>query len=210
VAYRDNANEGKATVMKYNGTIRETVGSPGFSDIAVRYTSLTIDSDGTPYLAYTNVDDGVSNTAGSITGETGYNSLVQQANPNLLSVMKYDSGTDSREPVGDQYVSDGYTEYNSLAVDDGVLYVAYEDYANSNKATVMTYDSTDPEASREVVGSVGFSDYAARYVSLAIYDGTPYVAYQNVDTMAPAAVQTDAADPINKVTVMKYTNYGDT
>jgi hypothetical protein len=38
--------------MKYNGSSWEVVGSPGFSDGEARYTSLAIDNDGTPYVAY--------------------------------------------------------------------------------------------------------------------------------------------------------------
>jgi hypothetical protein len=56
---------------------------------------------------------------------------------------------------------------------NGTPYVAYRDYANSYKATVMKFDGTD----REVVDHAGFSDGQATYTSLAVYNGLPYVAY---------------------------------
>ena len=57
--------------------------------------------------------------------------------------------------------------------------MAYEDAANSNKATVMKYDSSSSEW--VTAGTAGFSSSAAYSESLAFSpDGTPYVAY--VDT----------------------------
>jgi hypothetical protein len=47
------------------------------------------------------------------------------------------------------------------------------DGANSYKATVMRFNGT----SWEIVGTPGFSDGRADRPSLAIYNGTPYVAY---------------------------------
>jgi len=51
VAYSDGANGYKATVMMYNGTSWETVGTAGFSAGEANSTSLYI-SNGTPYVAY--------------------------------------------------------------------------------------------------------------------------------------------------------------
>jgi hypothetical protein len=80
--------------------------------------------------------------------------------------------------------------YTSLALDSsGVPYVAYRDGANSNKATVMKYDSGSGWVP---VGSAGFSAGQADDTSLALdSSGVPYVAY------------TDLANG-SKATVMKY------
>jgi LPXTG-site transpeptidase (sortase) family protein len=61
VAYLDVVNSDKATVMKYTGiglTGWETVGSTGFSDGQADYTSLALDSNGKPYVAYQDVVNG--------------------------------------------------------------------------------------------------------------------------------------------------------
>ena len=71
----------------------------------------------------------------------------------------------------------------------GTPYVAYEDYGNASKATVMKYTG----GSWQTVGTAGFSSGQAAYASLAIdTTGTPYVAYQDGSNYA-------------KATVMKYT-----
>ncbi|GIP22562.1 S-layer homology domain-containing protein [Paenibacillus sp. J22TS3] len=51
-AYTDFANNYKATVMKYNGSAWETVGKPGFSLNTAEHTSIAIDSNGTPFVAF--------------------------------------------------------------------------------------------------------------------------------------------------------------
>jgi hypothetical protein len=48
---RDDANDRKATVMRYNGLTWEPVGNKGFSDDAW-YLSLAINENGNPYVAY--------------------------------------------------------------------------------------------------------------------------------------------------------------
>ena len=60
VAYRDNGNGNKATVMKYTNVAWENVGTAGFSAGQADYTSLYI-YNGVPYIAYK--DGGNSNKA---------------------------------------------------------------------------------------------------------------------------------------------------
>jgi len=55
VAFSDNANSWKASVMKYTGggsTGWEAIGSRGFTADSVGFLSLVIDSGGKPYMAY--------------------------------------------------------------------------------------------------------------------------------------------------------------
>ncbi|MDR2711163.1 MAG: hypothetical protein LBB65_07575, partial [Burkholderiales bacterium] len=80
-------------------------------------------------------------------------------------------------PIGSAGFSADSADYTSLTIaPDGTLYVAYEDDGNSDKATVMRFDSGSN--SWQAVGSAGFSADMANYTSLAIApDGTPYVAY---------------------------------
>jgi hypothetical protein len=51
VAYMDNGNSGKATVMTYNGSSWVAVESAGFTDGYAMYISLYV-YNGTPYIAY--------------------------------------------------------------------------------------------------------------------------------------------------------------
>ena len=140
----------KATVMKYSGGSWSTVGSEGFSAGSASYTSLALNSSGTPYVVY---EDG--------------------ANSNKATVMTY-NGT-SWTSVGGVGISSTTATYTSIAVDrNGNVYVAYADGGASSKLTVKKYNGS----SWSTLGSVGFSSGAATSVSLAVdLGGTPYVAY---------------------------------
>jgi len=116
-SYYGNGYGGRATVMKFTGTIWETVGNAGFSSEYANYTSLAIGPDGVPYVAY--MDGG---------------------NGERATVKKSD-GADW-VTVGNAGFSAGYAGYTSLAIGpDGVPYVAYLDGGNNNKATVMAYNN---------------------------------------------------------------------
>jgi hypothetical protein len=152
VAYLDNGNSLKATVMKFNGTSWITVGSVGFSAGEALYTSLALDGSGTPYVAF----------------EDAGNSFK-------ATVMKFNGS--SWVTVGTAGFSAGMAQYTSLGLDgSGVPYVAYKDAGNSYKATVMKFDGSG----WVTVGAAGFSAGAANFTSLAL-DGSrnPYVAYQD-------------------------------
>jgi hypothetical protein len=84
VAYADGNNNRRATVMKWDGDEWIQVGDgAGFSDGSIGHLSLDIDSNGIPYVAYTD-DNGQA------------------------TVMKYTDGGDTGwEPVGSPRFSDG-------------------------------------------------------------------------------------------------------
>jgi len=78
--------------------------------------------------------------------------------------------------VGNAGFSAGGDDYTSLAFSpSGQPYVAFEDVANSYKATVMKFDGTNWVN----VGNAGFSAGGAGYTSLAFSpsNGQPYVAF---------------------------------
>jgi hypothetical protein len=118
VAFSDDGNNDKATLMKFTGINWVNVGNPGFSAGSAWYTSLTFNPPGQPYVAF-----------------------QDWGNSHKATVMKFD-GT-NWVILGDAGFSTGEAVYTSLAISpsDGQPYVAYEDYGNSMKATVMKYDS---------------------------------------------------------------------
>jgi hypothetical protein len=116
VAYEDFANNG-ATVMKFNGTAWAEVGNAHFSGGNANYTSLVFSPSGQPYVAY---KDLLPSSEGKAT------------------VIKFDGISWSY--VGSAGFSSGQADYTCLAFNTSAEpYVAYSDYENSHKATVMKY-----------------------------------------------------------------------
>jgi hypothetical protein len=109
-------------------------------------------------------------------------------------VLRYTgSGATGWEAVGPATgFSAGQANYISLALDGSdVPYVAYRDGANSDKATVMRYNTGS--GAWETVGSAGFSAGEVEDTSLALdSSGVPYVAYGDGGNS-------------DKATVMRYT-----
>jgi len=94
------------------------------------------------------------------------------------------------DSVGHQGFSAGVVGYPSMAIDhSGTPYVAFVDYSDGDKATVMKYNGSN----WVLVGARGFSTAGVTFTSIAIdTGGTPYVAYQDEGTIG------------NKATVMKF------
>jgi hypothetical protein len=169
VAYQDQSNNNKATVMKYTGNGSsgwENVGSTtGFSAGEADYTSLYIDN-GVPFVAYKDI----------------FNSYG-------ATVMKYTgNGSSGWENVGSAGFSAGEASFTSLFIDNGVAYVAYEDIFNNGKATVMKHTGNG-SSEWEPIGNAGFSAGGAGYISLYIGNGIPYVAFE--DTVKGGTVMED-------------------
>ncbi|AMQ55613.1 MBG domain-containing protein [Algoriphagus sanaruensis] len=219
VAYRDGSQSNKTTVMKFNGSGWEVVGTAGFSSGSSLYQSLAIAPDGTPYVAYRDGSQSnkttvmkfngsgweVVGTAGFSSGSSLLPSLAiapdgtpyvafaewqPEFSQSRTTVMKFVGS--AWQVVGSAGFSDGTSSFQSLAFHpDGTPYVAYND--NSlGKTTVRKFNGSG----WEVVGIAGFSTGTASYQSLAFHpDGTPYVAYQD-------------GSQSNKTTVMKFNGSG--
>lgn len=78
------------------------------------------------------------------------------------------------EPVGNQGLSSGTADYESLVFCGDTPYLAYKDESQSSKAVLVKYDGTKWV---NVGGAV--SDNSADYISLAFNGDTPYVAYKD-------------------------------
>ena len=158
LALADGTAGQKTSVVKFDGTHWSYVGTRGFTPGSSFEESLVFSANGTPYLAET-------------TGN------------HVASVMWFDGSSWYSLGGGGWYnptpspISAGYSATDSLAIaPDGTLYLAYQDAANANKATVVKFAG----GNWVTVGTVGFTAGTAAYTSLAIAaDGTPYLAFED-------------------------------
>ena len=159
MAYRDGDNGGKITVVSYDvsGDTWQVVGSAGFSSGGIAYPSLAIDSQGTPYVAYTE----------------SWTAVVKQ----------YDSSSNSwiaplsAEPVS---TSSDFASYTSLALDgNNTPYVAFRDASLGNRANVKQYDSASQ--SWLSLATNGITQGSVTHTSLSIdSNNTIYLGYDAV------------------------------
>ncbi|MBK8550561.1 MAG: hypothetical protein IPL53_05650 [Ignavibacteria bacterium] len=149
VAYRDQGNGSRTTVMKFDGSNWLNVGSPGFSAGDSYHQSLAFNGS-TPYVAYQDDVNGGGTT-----------------------VMKFDGLIWVN--VGIPGFSAGQATYQSLAFNGNIPYVAFSDQGNGSKTTVMKFDGFNWVN----VGAAGFTSDMASLQSLAFDGSTPYVSFQN-------------------------------
>lgn len=204
IAYQDNLNGHKTTVMTFDGFNWGAVGSLGFGTMFANDHSIAISQTGIPYVAYkdfTNYPHGKvfvmsfdgSNwdfVGGSTTVNNGYASypslcfspkntpylaIKDESNGGKTSVLSF-NGSNWGE-VGSVGISAGWAAYQSLAFSpSGVPYVAYSDYVNNDKTTVLSFNGINWGK----VGSAGISASDAHEQSLAFSpSGVPYVAYSD-------------------------------
>ncbi len=141
-----------------------TVGSPGFSSGSADNLSLAVSQAGVPYVAYAE-----------------YNTTQK------ISVRKFISGNWSI--VGNPDFSAGYAEAISLAINPvtNEPYVAYVDWGNSHKATVMRLDNTSNTWVN--VGIAGFTLSTVNFTCIAFnISGDPHVAFSDFSQAGRASV----------------------
>ncbi|HKP94316.1 MAG TPA: Ig-like domain-containing protein [Fibrobacteria bacterium] len=156
VAFRDASNANKAMVMRLNDpkTGWVVVGGGAFSPSLAEYPSLALSGTGVPYVAFQDA-----------------------TNANKATVMRLNEAKTGWEAVGGAGVSPGQVNSTSLALSGtGVPYVAFQDAANANKATVMRLN--EAKTGWEAFCEAGCSQGVASYISLALSStGVPYVAF---------------------------------
>lgn len=128
----------------------QNVGIPDFSAGDAAYTSIAVDSSGTPYVVYS--DDAYGGKA---------------------TVKKYDGA--NWVSVGTEGFSSDLAFYTSIAISDSnIVYVAFFDGGNGSAASVMKFDG----ANWVYVGNPGFTFGSAAGTRIAIdHNEVPYVAY---------------------------------
>jgi hypothetical protein len=161
-----HTDAGELEVLKFNGKSWQVLGGKPFSTNGIPYTWRGLFVDGNDHV-YCGFRD----------------QRTKQA-----YVEEYDGKnwiTLGRGPA-----SNGGTGNGSLAIDNGVVYLAYIDTENGDKATVIKYDAAGVW---EPVGSKDFTGGTANFLSLAVLQGVPYLAYQD-------------HSKLDKSTVMGYEN----
>lgn len=174
-----------------SGGAWQTVGGSFFSSTSVAQVPITIDSSGTPYLAYQDASNG-----------------------NKATVMKY-SGS-AWVTVGAADFSPAQAEGLSLALDAaGTPYVAFADAASSSRATVMKYNGSAWVA----VGNMDFSTSSITGTKIVFNatSNTPYIAFADAgnhitvmrfDGSAWVAVGSPYAAVLGAVPVLAFSSTG--
>jgi hypothetical protein len=155
------------TVSTFNGSHWTVLGTAGFSVGAVGSVSLAVDNNDNLYAAYS--DAGLVNSLGA-------------------TVMKYNTGTSIWTSVGLPGFTTTEADYLSLKIGPtGTPYVAYSDFVNAGKASVMQYNGT----AWVQTGAADFSNASAEYNSLVIdpTTGNPYVGYVDDGNSRGASVK---------------------
>jgi hypothetical protein len=188
----------KAAVMEYTGGSWQPVGGAPASKGMAASDSLFV-YNGTPYVLYNDSKGGL--TVMEYTGAAGWQPV---GSPDFADELD-DPFSVSSSLYNDngQYVDNGWGQY--LFVYDGIPYVAYQDRANGDKATVMEYTGSGASG-WQPVGSPGFASNYTRSESLYVYNGTPYVAY---DDFYNGYIPRFSFN-VCKATVMEYTGTGAT
>ena len=112
VLYMDLAIEQKTTLMKYDGVSWAALGGPGFSENSVYGPALALE-DGVPYVSYINQSDFA------------------------LVVQKY-TGAQWETIIPDSLGCSG-ASYTDISVEDGDVYVAFDDINNGHRISVAAY-----------------------------------------------------------------------
>lgn len=150
VAYVDYGDDGRVWVKSYNGSSWVQVGDNSGLDNQTMDCDMEIDGSQI-YFGYIDNDwDG-----------------------GKPSVLKYNGS--SWDYWGNSDFTPSFSERFSIAVEGDYTYAAFRDYGAENKLSVM---SSENGGNWTLLGDRGFSDNKVDYTDIFIYDGHPYVAYE--------------------------------
>lgn len=164
-AYYDGLNTKNVYVVKYNGTIWEVVGGAAVTATTAIYANVSLIVDGsTPYVSYVNDDD------------------------NTLTVQRFFNG--AWEPVGFSIFNADYNySADGLKKSGDTLYIAYVDIVSGQgKASVRSFDLTNPGNDWQLVGPAGFGGNAAE-IHLSVDNGIPFVFLRDPNTFLPSVIK---------------------
>jgi len=206
IAYSDNSDSDKLTVLSYNGSAWSALGSVGISVGEARFIATAVDSGDVVYTAYCDSTysdkvvvmyyDGTWHNKGNATGISNIVAkdidieihptsnqpyIVYSDGGDLfkVKVLRWDSTLGDWTSVGEPLTTGRGTYCNIEFNSLGVPYVAFSDTDRGEKTTVMAF----VDGSWSYSGNPGLSSGSASYQSLAIDSGTdiPYVSYQDAN-----------------------------
>lgn len=127
IAYTDGENDDKATVIRLENDIWQTIGEEGFSEDIAYTVRLTINNNGVPYVAFNDY-----------------------TNNQKLTVMKYDNTMGVDEPVAsndillypnptnDVVTIDNITENSTIKIFDSIGKLVFDLQATNKQVTINT------------------------------------------------------------------------
>ncbi|MBK7408010.1 MAG: HYR domain-containing protein [Saprospirales bacterium] len=147
MAFKSLLASGQASVIKWDGSSWTALGGFGISDGIAEYQSLAIAPDGTIYLAYRDVANGMKTT-----------------------VLSWDGS--SWMALGGLGISAGQANFQSLAVaPNSTPFVAYIDVPASSFLTVLEFDKGSVEVTLTVTDNAGNS--ASATANVLVLDNLP-------------------------------------
>lgn len=216
IAFKDGANNRKATVMKFDGSNWNIVGNAGFSSGFAGWTSLALNNNDEPFVAFKDGSNSekltvmkFDGTAWVTIGTAGFSGPSQQENISIVfnsnnePYIAFTEHNPANNIINKATVmkfdginwvtvgTPGITSARNISLafnSSDEPYIAFRDGGNKNKASVLKFDGTNWVA----VGTTGFSAAGSEYTSLAFNSNNePYVAYRD-------------AGNSDKVSVMKF------
>jgi|GEM_PF-5876687 len=149
----------KVVVMEYSGGWN-TVGFAGFGDYICKGTPAIIHADGKTYVAYYETDTSTSSYKDYLVVQ---HSVAIQAGPPTPEATSW---------ARNLKIEVNWSDKVQFKYDDGFLYLCF---VNTNEELeVVKYDTF--EGSWSSLGEIPFDTSEEDY-SMAVFDGTPYVAY---------------------------------
>jgi Secretion system C-terminal sorting domain len=152
VAFKDASHNNKLTVMSFNGTSWEILGTPGFTATIVdNNSSLAVDSNGVPYVCYediyhqTTVMKFISNQWQSVgaepfTEETSFPKIALDNND--IPYIAFRDNTD--KVTVKKFENDTWQSVGLVSFSTGIPYVATLDF-ESNNIPYVAYIDLFPE-----------------------------------------------------------------
>lgn len=187
--------DGRVSVRKFVGSSWVAAGSLGISSGVAHDLDLAVSNDGTPYVVYTDEDQG-----------------------NKATLMKLNGAT--WQPVGNAGFTSGEAYSPRIAIDGTTPYVAFIDGDFNSRASVMKYNGS----SWSLVGIPGFTNHSVDYngpydantLDIAINNHLPYIVYYTygfsggapADASLPYGLSDGVDDGDGSITVRVYDGSG--
>lgn len=168
VAFRDNANSGKLTVMQYTGSAWALLGNAGISQGAVNYSI------------------GIA-TITTINGNEVYVAYSDAANGNRLTIMRWGGTSWVADGTAGSHSGDEASSINMTVANNGDMFVAYSDLGTGSKAFVKKRVS----GTWTNIAGTGISAGIADDIDIACgnIDNQPYIVYKDASVSGKATVR---------------------